>query len=239
MYTSLSWFFGPDQRCNTSSPCVGAPCPAQAINFIYLYLDFDHRVILAIFWNLWILLYQYGILYLWTPFICDIKSLDYRLPSLCFIYGALPALRQVIYLHILQLPTHPLLGCQYDNLTWWPSLQHTHSGVEFTEPMSSATFFPILFRISNKHSLLVKYHIHIWQVSLQLSCSDNCEIWQPDMMTISTTYPSGVEFTEPMSSATFFPILFRISNKHSLLVKYHIHIWQVSLQLSCSDHCEI
>ena len=46
-----------------------------------------------------------------------IKSLDYRLPSPCFIYGALPALRQAIYLHILQLLTHPLLGCQYDNLT--------------------------------------------------------------------------------------------------------------------------
>ena len=39
-----------------------------------------------------------------------IKSLDYCLPSPCFIYGALygalPALRQAIYLHTLQLLTH-------------------------------------------------------------------------------------------------------------------------------------
>ena len=28
-----------------------------------------------------------------------------------------------------------------------------------------------------KHCLPVAYHIHVWQVSLQLSCSDTCQIW--------------------------------------------------------------
>ena len=29
----------------------------------------------------------------------------------------------------------------------------------------------------SKHYLPIEYHIHIWQVSLQLSCSDTCQIW--------------------------------------------------------------
>ena len=33
------------------------------------------------------------------------------------------------------------------------------------------------FSAFSKHWLLIEYHIHIWQVSPQLSCGDTCQIW--------------------------------------------------------------
>ena len=36
-------------------------------------------------------------------------------------------------------------------------------------------FFPFFWIIKNR--LPYQYHIHIWQLSLQLSCSDSCQIW--------------------------------------------------------------
>ena len=107
MYTSLSWFSDQTKDVTPRVLVLGHPALHKP-NFICLYLHFDHCVILAIFWNLWILLYQYGILYLWSPFVCDIKSLDYHLPSLCFIYGALPALRQATYIYIIQTLIPPV-----------------------------------------------------------------------------------------------------------------------------------
>ena len=71
--TLLSWFS--DQTKDVTPPVLVLGHPAlHKPNFIYLDLlfDFDHHVILIIFWNLWILLYQYVTMYLW-PFICDIQ----------------------------------------------------------------------------------------------------------------------------------------------------------------------
>ena len=47
--------------------------------------------------------------------------------------------------------------------------------VEVTEPISRFPFFP-KFSALSKHTLAIKYHVYIWQVSPQLSCSDICEI---------------------------------------------------------------
>ena len=37
-------------------------------------------------------------------------------------------------------------------------------------------YFP-RFSESSKHWLPIEYHVHIWQVSLQLGCSDTLQIW--------------------------------------------------------------
>ena len=37
-------------------------------------------------------------------------------------------------------------------------------------------YFPI-FSTSPKYMLAIEYHVHIWQVSPQLSCGDTCQIW--------------------------------------------------------------
>ena len=37
-------------------------------------------------------------------------------------------------------------------------------------------YFPN-FSASPKYMLAIEYHTHIWQVSLQLSCGDTCQIW--------------------------------------------------------------
>ena len=37
-------------------------------------------------------------------------------------------------------------------------------------------YFPIFSELS-KHTLDIKYHVYIWQVSPQLSCGDTCQIW--------------------------------------------------------------
>ena len=61
-----------------------------------------------------------------------------------------------------------------------PKHTHTHKSCKrlwVTEPISSIPLFSQFYRIT-KHWLPIKYHIHIWQVSLQLSCSDTCQIWK-------------------------------------------------------------
>ena len=37
-------------------------------------------------------------------------------------------------------------------------------------------YFPNFSALS-KHTLDIKYHVYIWQVSPQLSCGDTCQIW--------------------------------------------------------------
>ena len=37
-------------------------------------------------------------------------------------------------------------------------------------------YFP-KFSALSKHTLTIKYNVHIWQVSPQLSCGDTCQIW--------------------------------------------------------------
>ena len=46
-----------------------------------------------------------------------------------------------------------------------------------TKPLSPVTLFSEFFDIVKKHTLAIKYHFHIWQVSVQLSCADTYQIW--------------------------------------------------------------
>ena len=45
-----------------------------------------------------------------------------------------------------------------------------------TEPISYVLLFSHIPLLS-KQMLAIEYHIYIWQVSLQLSCGDTCQIW--------------------------------------------------------------
>ena len=58
----------------------------------------------------------------------------------------------------------------------WPGLFRLcwkRDGVGGTKPISP---FPIFSALSI-HCLFIKYHVHIWQVSPQLSCGDTCLTW--------------------------------------------------------------
>ena len=46
-----------------------------------------------------------------------------------------------------------------------------------TKPISPITVFFPVFPNCKKCWLSIEYHVHIWQVSPQLRCSDNCQIW--------------------------------------------------------------
>ena len=50
-------------------------------------------------------------------------------------------------------------------------------GVGVTKPISSFPLFSDFFSALSKHTLDIEYHVNIWQVSPQLSCSDTCQIW--------------------------------------------------------------
>ena len=45
-----------------------------------------------------------------------------------------------------------------------------------TKPIVLFRFFPNFSPLS-KYTLDFEYHVYIWQVSPQLSCGDNCQIW--------------------------------------------------------------
>ena len=51
-----------------------------------------------------------------------------------------------------------------------------YSGVGVTKPISSVPLFSE-FLVMSKETSAIEYHVYIWQVSLQLSCSDICQIW--------------------------------------------------------------
>ena len=55
-------------------------------------------------------------------------------------------------------------------------LTHVAPEVGITKPISPFSYFPN-FSTSPKYMLAIEYHVHIWQVSPQLSCSDTCQIW--------------------------------------------------------------
>ena len=57
----------------------------------------------------------------------------------------------------------------------WPCLYSPWVGV--TKPTSSIPFFFLRFSNSSKPGLPIEYYVHIWQVWLQLCCSDTCQIW--------------------------------------------------------------
>ena len=50
------------------------------------------------------------------------------------------------------------------------------SGVELLNQFSPFHYFPCFSELP-KHWPPVWYHIHIWQVSVQLSCRDTCQTW--------------------------------------------------------------
>ena len=83
---------------------------------------------------------------------------------------------------------------------------------------------------SLKLCLSVRHHVHIWQVSPQLSCDDKCQIW--------TWFKGSNRY---FSDSLPVRYIFRISKslKLCLSVRHHVHIWQVSTQLSCDDKCQI
>ena len=52
-----------------------------------------------------------------------------------------------------------------------------------------------------KYCLPIKYHIHIWQESLQLSCSDSCQIWMWFKWSDSCFVKSWLSPTEKISKS--------------------------------------
>ena len=52
----------------------------------------------------------------------------------------------------------------------------TTPGVGINKPISCAPLFSEFFSIVKKHTLAIEYHDYFWQVSLQLSYSDTCQI---------------------------------------------------------------
>ena len=89
---------------------------------------------------------------------------------------------------VLQLKMQDIFKCislkestvefHYNMVQKWYFIQHSTDkaeqrlGMEVTQPISSILLFPAL----SKRCLSIEYHVPIWQVSLQLSCSDNCQI---------------------------------------------------------------
>ena len=62
-------------------------------------------------------------------------------------------------------------------------VQHVHSLVDLfwgggTKPIFSVPLIFLIFSPSSKHWLPIEYHVHIWQVSPQLSCGDTSQIWK-------------------------------------------------------------
>ena len=96
----------------------------------------------------------------------------------CSIYctlvflGSLPSKCPVSHICILQ--AHPVLF--YNHICIGPIQPLTHQGVGVTKPISSIPLFYQFFP-SSMFVLPAKYHIHIWQVLLQLSCGDSHQIW--------------------------------------------------------------
>ena len=70
-------------------------------------------------------------------------------------------------------------------MTWWcPTYIHSPTttwdngdlGWRLLSRFPPFCYFPD-FLTSPKYMLAIEYHIHIWQVSPQLSCNDTCQIW--------------------------------------------------------------
>ena len=60
-------------------------------------------------------------------------------------------------------------GARYGGVTSVP-------GMGVTKPISSVPLFSSFSKLSN-HWLPIEYHVHICQMSPQLSCGDICQIW--------------------------------------------------------------
>ena len=59
---------------------------------------------------------------------------------------------------------------------WWPCIFSYLQGWGLLSPFLLFHYFPN-FSASLNYMLAIEYHIHIWQVSPQLSCGDTCQIW--------------------------------------------------------------
>ena len=58
----------------------------------------------------------------------------------------------------------------------WPHIWSATHGWGLLSQFPPFRYFPIFSALSN-HTLAIKYHVYIWQVSPQLSCGDTCQIW--------------------------------------------------------------
>ena len=71
---------------------------------------------------------------------------------------------------------------EWSILLWhkWPLtalyIHRTLQGWGFLSRFAPFLYF-FNFSASPKYTLAIEYHVHIWQVSLQLSCGDTCQIW--------------------------------------------------------------
>ena len=73
-----------------------------------------------------------------------------------------------------------------------------------------------------------------------VNASSEHELWQLVSLSVAGRwyYQPGVGVTKPISPFRYFPYILPLS-KHWLHFEYHVHIWQVSPQLSCGDTCQI
>ena len=91
--------------------------------------------------------------------------------------------------------------------------------------------------------ILVRCHLYIESGLLSLASSpgdsDVWWKWLPGLRTSATLHPA-----QEWGLLSQFPLFryfshFSASPKYMLAIKYHVHIWQVSPQLSCGDICQI
>ena len=70
------------------------------------------------------------------------------------------------------------VASMYDNFGIMRTMvsMSTPSGWGWLRLLHPFLYFPIFLKWS-KHWLPFEYHVHIWQVSPQLSCGDTCQIW--------------------------------------------------------------
>ena len=62
------------------------------------------------------------------------------------------------------------------HLMVWPG--RNQSGLGITQPITCTLLYSQIFQPLSKHSLAIEYHIHIWQMSPQLSCINTCQMWR-------------------------------------------------------------
>ena len=64
-----------------------------------------------------------------------------------------------------------------------------------------------------------------------------CQLWCHSFLVVHRIYP-GWGLLSQFAPFRYFPH-FPLLSKQTLAIEYHVHIWQVSPQLSCDDTCQI
>ena len=83
---------------------------------------------------------------------------------------------------ISYIPMALLITSHYDIImrlwldTWWAVTPVTVQGWGFLSQFPLFRYFPNFPSLS-KQTLVIEYHIYIWQMSPQLGCGDSCQIW--------------------------------------------------------------